>query len=156
MGRWGKTLLWLKISMIFGAASFVLYASEDYLPKAYHYEAFDRGRDCSIFRHLHQQTLNEITSYQNSLKEVEVRLQKTREILEACANDQGIERLGTPQSEALAAELCPEYFDAWLKSSYQLYALREDLNAAKESVSLVALRIQRKCGVLPSLGSKNP
>lgn len=120
--------------------------AQDFTPTAEHYEAARQGRDCAVYRHLVAEANQKIASLTRTQRASETRLREARARLVTCARAKGA-RGG--ENEVLLAELCPSLYEDWLRPSYRLKMLEQDLSEARLSVRLVGAELDRSCPSLP-------
>lgn len=120
------------------------------LPQARHYEAAAAGEDCAIYRTMRHRAENEIAQARVMEGKYAELLVQSRQALESCARQNGIEDIDEERDEVLVAEICAPFYQAWLKPASRLAMLGSDIRDAIEQRDLMSNRLQSYCGHLSS------
>lgn len=120
------------------------------LPQARHYEAAAAGEDCAIYRTMRQRAEKEIAHARVLEGKYAELLVHSRQALESCARQNGIEDIDDERDEVLVAEICAPFYQAWLKPASRLALLGSDIREAIEQRDLMSNRLQSYCGHLSS------
>ncbi|MEZ4750091.1 MAG: hypothetical protein R3B54_05525 [Bdellovibrionota bacterium] len=138
-------------SGVFVSAASILaedWQQSPYMPGREHYEAVDAGTNCSIYRSLQAEAKVKITQNREMIKAELRSLEDARKDLDQCASDRGVSLSGGKQ-EVLIAELCPLRYQSWLKPSYKVRLLAEDLKEAYQTSRVMGTRLRHFCAALP-------
>lgn len=138
---------------LFAPYSYSSSGEDDWMPEARHVEAASQGRDCAIFRSLSTKSRLVLDQAKDAELHLSELLKVRRADLVQCAELRHVELDGSNESEELAAEVCPERYEEWLKTGYRLRASRDDLKGTQKSIDLLNANLERYCA---RPGESNP
>lgn len=113
-----------------------------------HLAAAMLAEDCSVFRVLAKRTASQIEETKQRLSYHLQRSQERRAELEQCARSRGLTNINDEQ-EAVAAEICPDAYQAWLSPGYSVQLEQEDLQDAKRGFQSLQVHMNWNCRPLP-------
>lgn len=129
----------------------ISFSEPSYLPRLDHYEAAEKGKSCSAYRVVMARSQHEVTQ-QKSILERSLETVKAAYLeLERCGQDRGM--ILSPNQrgkEAVLAELCPQAYEAWLKPSYHVLMIQEQIQAAQKTAKEIQRHLQSRCALLPA------
>src|SRR5690606_11879460 len=97
-----------------------------YMPKVEHDRAAEQPTECSVYRSVKEQSEQKISYNRKVLGESMRALELARRDLDACASSKGVSSTGG-EKEVLIAELCPGLYESWLRPSYKVRMVAQDL-----------------------------
>lgn len=124
-------------------------------PKARHYEAAAQGEDCSIYRTMKLKADREIEHARSMEAKYAALMIQSRQALESCAKQNGIDHMEDERDDVMVAELCGSFYQAWLKPAARLELLGADLKDAIETRDLMTGRLRSYCGHISTDGADN-
>ncbi len=118
---------------------------EDFMPQARHAQFASQGRDCAIYRTLSTKARLTLEQSQDAELHFSELLKVRRADLIKCAELRGIELDGEEENEELAAEVCGEQYEQWVKTGFRLRSVLQDSQGAKQSIDLLTASLERDC-----------
>ena len=115
-----------------------------------HLAAAMLAEECSVFRVLAKRTASEIAETKQRLSYHLQMSEQRRAELEQCAKSRGLAAINDEQ-EAVAAEICPDAYQAWLSPGYRVLLEREDLQESSRGFQSLQLHMNWNCRPLPEV-----
>ncbi len=109
------------------------------------FEVMLNSRECNVYRGALTRALGEYRHNRELVGAVRQVIQNRRNEFEACAVERGAEKVVDERTERLAAEACPEPYEAYVKANLNLYALRQDFDVMKSQIALLKSKIRDDC-----------
>jgi hypothetical protein len=134
--------------LLFGAmllSSSFAHADEDWMPQARHAFVAEQGRDCAIYRSIAAKSRLGLEQAQDAELHFTEILKVRRAELKACAEAHGIVLTQSEDREQLAAEVCPQQYNEWIRTGYRLRANLQDREGARHSLEVIQANLDRFC-----------
>lgn len=119
---------------------------DGWIPRARHYDALERSRDCGIYRSVRNKADQEAERQRKTLAAVKALLEERRAELEKCGAANGLANVTTEAEDERLAEVCAGAYQAWLAPGYRLMMLEEDLSGTSASLQQLSDVIREQCG----------